>query len=585
MKLRKKTYLINAERSYSLRHKQQKLPIINLNSISVRKSVDSNATHANSIKMTRMKLYENARRMHKASSILRLPSLGYKRYTNPVLDSSILKLIKISGNVSRSVEQKKRTYPKTQRKEIPLDSKKYSYLRGAKGFRISDLQISKEDSFLKTTLPQSKIVTLLGAFQGIFTRNSIMESYPEALFILEQQYADLKKTLMMNEVLLLAVGVLDMEELPQQISLINNIVTTLCKGLFDILRGKIRMVYPLKFMKKFSNAILSLSEKELLHNSTCFDSLLLYSGKIMDLENIDPEYKLNITDTFLKIMWSALSDINFQISKRDEEDGNSDHLSKMALADFSIANTVLYSILRFLEERDEFISSGFASQLSRLLYVLYSICDAGWKTSYDVLSVNVLHGILDLFGMTFILLGSESAVQMILGDTSEEDLSTCAKNILESFIEYIKMPGEPTHLFEIYERKVFRILDHIPPLYSTQSLLGLETQELILNEFGKMVHRIVHAYRLGEIRLILSEFLESLLECISRIVESTPGYRHKEKLFKIARPYFGDVLSVLNFAKVSKDVENRIQIINSKIVRLLTEMEREVQKRPFTHKV
>ena len=48
----------------------------------------------------------------------------------------------------------------------------------------------------------------------MFTKATLKIYYYEALFILEQNYSDLKKTLMMNEVIALAIEIVRKEYFP-----------------------------------------------------------------------------------------------------------------------------------------------------------------------------------------------------------------------------------------------------------------------------------------------------------------------------------------------------------------------------------
>lgn len=97
----------------------------------------------------------------------------------------------------------------------------------------------------------------------MFTRRSLEIYFYEALFILEQEYTDLVKTLMVNEVIMLALTLLENEMFPSTMFM-PNVYNILLKGVLDILTGKVSMVYPEKILKRFTKVMSSCIEKEKL---------------------------------------------------------------------------------------------------------------------------------------------------------------------------------------------------------------------------------------------------------------------------------------------------------------------------------
>ena len=195
--------------------------LVSLNLNSHQKSMLSRKT---SFKMIRMQIYENARKNNKYGELLELPSLNYQRYrTGNSPESRAMKgLLRINkgkkGNSKKRGKGAKQGRKNPREEEIKPEEKveveKYGFLNGAKGFQISELKPEKEDSFFKSTVPQAKIVKYLGLFKGMFTKATLKIYYYEALFILEQNYIDLKKTLMMNEVVALAIEIVRKEYFP-----------------------------------------------------------------------------------------------------------------------------------------------------------------------------------------------------------------------------------------------------------------------------------------------------------------------------------------------------------------------------------
>ncbi len=113
-----------------------------------------------------------------------------------------------------------------------IDKEFYGYLGKANGYSLNQLNCDiKENSFIKTTFPQAKIVNFLGLFKGMFTEKHLKMFYYEALFILEQSYKVLKKTMMINEVISLGLAILNFGMFPQM-EVLSNTVQIISEGIY-----------------------------------------------------------------------------------------------------------------------------------------------------------------------------------------------------------------------------------------------------------------------------------------------------------------------------------------------------------------
>ena len=195
----------------------------------------------------RMQIYENSRKNHKYGELLQLPSLNYQRFrTGQSPDSRAMKgLLRINKGKNEQTTKKRGKGGKNPRAEDlkpeeKVEAEKYNFLNKARGFQISELRTEKEDSFLKSTFPQSKIVSYLGLFKGMFTKATLSLYYYEGIFILEQNYSDLKKTLMMNEVISLAIEMVRKSYVPSpddNPTVMANLMEIMTLGARDVLNG------------------------------------------------------------------------------------------------------------------------------------------------------------------------------------------------------------------------------------------------------------------------------------------------------------------------------------------------------------
>ena len=134
----------------------------------------------------------------------------------------------------------------------------------------------------------------------MFTRKSLEVYYYEALFILEQDYEDLRKTMMMNEVFSLALALIQNEMFPSDMFM-PNIYGIIFKTIIDVVQGREKMVYPEKQMMKFLKALALCLEKDKLGHTESVDQLKDFYSKIV--ENLD-----KISDTAINELISIYLD-------------------------------------------------------------------------------------------------------------------------------------------------------------------------------------------------------------------------------------------------------------------------------------
>jgi hypothetical protein len=147
-------------------------------------------------------------------------------------------------------------------------------------------------------------------FKGLFNRKSLEVYYYEALFILEQDYGDLKKTLMMNEIVLLALTLLEEEMFPSDMFM-PNVFSILLKGILDVLLGKIKVVYLEKLILRFTKVVTNVLEIQKINSMESFEMFHEFNKEIMDNFELIPK---NIVNQFIcniiDFAWYSCSDFN-----------------------------------------------------------------------------------------------------------------------------------------------------------------------------------------------------------------------------------------------------------------------------------
>lgn len=169
---------------------------------------------------------------------------------------------------------------------------------------------------MHTTKAHNTIINYLGIFKGLFTRRSLEMYFYEALFILEQDYEDLKKTLMTNEVFMLALTLIENEMFPSDMFM-PNIYNILFKGAIEILNGKLNMVYPEKILRRFAKAISICIEKEKLNTMESIEKFLDFFQQLKEgFKMVSNSLKNYFISNFVDFIWFNCSDFNYYLNKK-----------------------------------------------------------------------------------------------------------------------------------------------------------------------------------------------------------------------------------------------------------------------------
>lgn len=201
-----------------------------------------------------------------------------------------------------------------------FDSVKYQYLNQATSYTMNQLKSDKEDSFIKSTKAHATIINYLGLFKGMFTRKSLEVYYYEALFILEQDYEDLKKTMMMNEVFSLGISLIQNEMFPSDMFM-PNIFGILFKTIIDVIQGKEKIVYPEKQIMKFQKVLILCLDKDKLTQIDSVEQFKEFFQKL--IENLDKVAESTINEfasIYLDYAWSCSSQFNNYLAQKEEGD-------------------------------------------------------------------------------------------------------------------------------------------------------------------------------------------------------------------------------------------------------------------------
>lgn len=169
---------------------------------------------------------------------------------------------------------------------------------------------------MDTTKAQGTIINYLGMFKGLFTRRSLEIYYYEALFILEQEYEDLERTLMINEVVMLALTLIENEMFPSDMFM-PNVYNILLKGILDIVTGRVEVVYSDKLLKRFTKAITICLEKEKLSSMESIEHYIEFNKILIEHFDLIPKNLKNMfIGNFVDFTWYKCSDFNFYMGRK-----------------------------------------------------------------------------------------------------------------------------------------------------------------------------------------------------------------------------------------------------------------------------
>lgn len=549
---------------------------------------DPNLKHLNSTKHLRMKAYEANRRNDGNDIDVILPRIAmkknkfHKKGINSKTQKSLQNLINISQlnesrdlNKSLASEENGSEVEETEDEDHKIDKEKYKFLNDATGYSIDQLnRDEKEDSFIKSTKPLSTIVNYLGLFKGLFTRRSLEVYYYEALFILEQDYDDLKKTLMINEVIRLCMAVINNEMFPSD-TFIPNLFNVLLKGVMDVLKGNVKIVYPHKMLKKFCIAMALCIEKEKLNNLESIEKFMEFMKEIPQIwEEIPDNVKNLLISNFVDFMWFFTSDFTYYIKRKDDY-GLNYKLSRIEYLgnylEFCFENIVEFDEGEEGEEVDNYKS--LKLKVERLVYSLIELIVEGWDEETE-LNLSEKRIIGNSFEYMFMCMKAKATKEMVFRELT----SQCSDGIFTIFDRYFMLLTKHSHPLSLekdFGDTIPRCVRHWRTVFAgeEEDQVMVELKLGILIQINMILYQLIKSFNLDSLDHFIVDFMIGLVKASIDIVGTVQTVKRKKEFTNDIRVSLDEILAKINFSRVPKRFEGKMNKLNEDIVIFLKKID------------
>lgn len=528
-----------------------------------------------------MKVYEANRRNESNELDVILPRIAMKKKLrnhsknrNSATQKSLQNLINISQlNDSTDFnsidkEEEGSSYEKEEDEDKKIDQEKYKYLNQATGYSIDQLnRDEKEDSFMKSTKPLATIVNYLGLFKGLFTRRSLEVYYYEALFILEQEYDDLKKTLMINEIIRLCLSVVKNEMFPSD-TFIPNLYNVMLKGVMDVIKGTEKIVYPEKLYKKFTVALGTCIEKEKLNNLESIEKYIEFLKQLKEeWKKIPDNLKNFFINNFLDFMWFLISDFTYYLKRKD------DYGLNYKLSRVEYLGEELEFFLNAINRKDEDSIKDTNLKVERLVYSLVELIVEGWDEDTEVNLVEK-RIIANSFEYMFLCMKSSKMKTRVFKELANQ----CDDGIFTVFDRYFMLLTKHSHPLSLekdFGRSIPRCVGHWRKVFvGKQEDDNLAELKLgILIQINMILYQLIKSFNLDSLSHYIVDFLTILVKASIDIVGTVQTIKRKKEFTKDIRVSLDEILAKINFSRVPKRFEEKMNQLNEDIVLFLKKID------------
>ena len=534
--------------------------------------------YKDSTKRLRMKAYENARKDGSLEVGKLLPQLAYRRspsVKNRLKKSLTQKSLENLMNISRLNESAEHNESGEEGEEEAdaesedkkLDKSKYKFLNQATGYSIDQLNSDeKEDSFMQSTKPLSTIVNYLGLFKGLFTQRSLEVYYYEALFILEQDYSILKKTLMINEVINLALAIIKNEMFPSD-TFMPNLFSLLFQGIRDVIKGEIKVVYPKKLFKKVCQVFTVCVDKEKVTNIETIEHYFKFFEFLRaNWEAIPAENRNLFIGNFIDFLWFFCSDFIYYI-KRKEDFGS------YKLAYRESPNQALEFFLTSFEEIED-QKEELILKVQRLVYMGVEMISDSWDEDTNF-SQKEKKLVAKYFEMVFICMKCPISKQMAFTELKQQ----CMDGVFTIFDRYFMLITKQSHPLTL-ERDfgvfIQLCVNHWKDIFLNSGEDDPEVDELklaILIQINMILYQIIKSFNLNSLTHYIVDYLIALVKASIELIHSVHSVRRRKEFTKDIRVSFDEILAKINFSRVPKRFEDKMTHVNELIVVFLNKID------------
>lgn len=501
-----------------------------------------------------------------------------KKNLNSLTQKSLHNLINISqlndsSSLNKSLEREEdgsMVEEEEEDEEKRIDREKYKYLNDATGYSIDQLnRDEKEDSFMKSTKPLATIVNYLGMFKGLFTRRSLEVYYYEALFILEQDYENLKKTLMINEIVRLCLAVINNEMFPTD-TFIPNLYNVLFRGILDIVKGNEKVVYPEKLLKKFAKALGICIEKEKLSNLESIEKYIWFmEGLSEEWDQIPGSVHNLLISNFVDFMWYFTSNFTYYLKRKD------DYGLNYKLSRISYLGSHLKFSLSKIQSGEEHQESLTMTNLKveRLLYSLVDLIVEGWDGETEInLAEKKIVG--NSFEYMFICMESETTRDIVFRELEQQ----CEEGVFTVFDRYFMLLTKHSHpltLEKDFGETIPRCVSHWKAVFKgKEEDNGLAELKLgILIQINMILYQLIKSFNLDSLTHFIVDFMAGLVKASIDIIGTVQTNKRKREFTANIRVSLDEILAKINFSRVPKRFDQKMSKINEDIVVFLNKID------------
>jgi hypothetical protein len=412
-------------------------------------------------------------------------------------------------------------------------------------------------------------------FKGLFTRRSLEIYYYEALFILEQEYEDLKKTLMINEVIMLALTLIENEMFPSDMFM-PNVYNILLKGILDIMTGRETIIYPEKIMRRFTKSINICIEKEKMNSMESIEHYMKFTDDLIENFDLVPNsLKNSFIGNFVDFAWFLCSDFNFFMSRRTGMElytknwlKNYGEKLEFLLDQTQIEEVQTYDLL--------------LQKVHRLVYIGVELITESWDDNMELSDLDKKQ-MCSHFEILYICMKNKFTSMASFTELKEQ-CPDGAFTIFDRFFMMLTKQSHPLSLEQDFGQILMRCIQHWKIIFKRQ-INDEEFVELklgILIQINMILFQIIKFFDLNKLTHFVVDFITILIRASIDLIGTLSNKRKKREFTKDIRVCFDEILTKINFGRVPRRFEEKMSKLNELIVLFLGKIDN--LSKGMTHK-
>jgi len=437
---------------------------------------------------------------------------------------------------------------------------RYKFLNASQNYSLNDIKLEKEDSFLKSTKPKGKVLKYLGLFGGLFDDVSLENYFPEATFILEQDYSMLKSTTMMNEIIRLGLAILETRMLPG-LATLDKLFQNLFQGIEEVAKKQVKMVYPERIILKFIRLCKPLIEERYISVKQTKYFVAALSAIIDPRNEFGAETVALVVNSFVQFCVQTMFEIGDYFEQGVPINAKDDMVNSFYLKDALTTFREHYKQAKSTEDLESYIQAGFFHSIDFREKEYYKSQFLGKKDK---------HLLMLIYEIAFFILSRTQSMDTLVNSIDEDkDSYGLLFSLFDGFFHSITQMSELLTLEGDIGDSLPHSLNMLPDVLSSDMPQMSKLRMEVSMQMGFLLQELLDLKPFRELGNYLIEIIYGFVDSISRIVSEVKVKKDRKKLGLALSNLFRTVLSAINLSTPSKKYEKVVNLLNSKILSFL----------------